>query len=823
MGIFGQIAATALTGGAAAPAVGAGLLRGAAKYTAPSLISAAGRAAAGVAAPAGKLASVAAMGLTEGAIYAGSDVIEKGLLPDSQLTIEQAATEIGLGGLFGGALGVGGFGAAKGLGKLLTKTTEGLETVATKIADGDPATIKLMFQNKSDIAALEKVSGGATEAIQSATPEMAQFILSNAGRITKMERGFPGLIDVLAKADPDTAELVIKDWGNLLKDPQRRIEVGNALLDATQSTYSRVEQAFGQFNREVRPEEAEALLSGPHTVDIPGGGSALEVVPREEAVGEGNRVVGYLNSKINEMRAKPDLFEGAYAKEAEQFRDGLIRTLTQEPSPPAIFQQLRMLRQQLDGDIPWNAETRGLAERKAISQFKELRTYVKNSITGKVWGQAGVRQGALDIAYTDYFTARKQLLSKLGEGTGTAKVIAPTKVNAWVNAMADMRGKVKTDAFTDFTDAATKLANEMETSGLQGAPQIRQEIQQAVAMAREIRDKATVTQIVKMLQGREILSSGPAVSTGRDLALAAARRIPGGIGTIIGAAADIPKKFRDPAKVVATIAFLDKLAKQASKRLDQSIEGLFNTTLIGAAGAKVGDEMEHFAHGGKVTAERYDDVADHIRHLSSGFDGLTTAISKQTGGLQNTAPAASNAANTFGAKAVQHLASRLPGQRPRLLLDRPFKPSATELAVYNRSHEVANGGPNVVLRHVARGTLHSDHLATSAALFPRFHEEAKTKVFERLAQHLSEGRKVPIRLREPLGMFLGNPLEWASTPQAILANQQSYLEASQPAPAIAPQPAQAKSSGKPRQVETHLSERSATASEGNQMRMGSKA
>jgi hypothetical protein len=109
----GVILPLALSGGAEAPAAGASLTSRIASKTAPALIARAGRAAghlvegAGLPGALGRLAPTAAMGATEGALYAGSELTEKALLGDPEITWEKAAAELGLAALFGGAMGVG--------------------------------------------------------------------------------------------------------------------------------------------------------------------------------------------------------------------------------------------------------------------------------------------------------------------------------------------------------------------------------------------------------------------------------------------------------------------------------------------------------------------------------------------------------------------------------------------------------------------------------------------------------------------------------------------------------------------------------------------
>jgi len=144
----------------------------------------------------------------------------------------------------------------------------------------------------------------------------------------------------------------------------------------------------------------------------------------------------------------------------------------------------------------------------------------------------------------------------------------------------------------------------------------------------------------------------------------------------------------------------------------------------------------------------------------------------------------------------------------------PFEPSSTELAEYNRAHEIAARGPTAVLEHLAAGTLDEQHIETSKAIYPRLHAYAQQVVTERLAEHLAKDEKVPMELREPLGLFLDSELTHASTGDAILSTQ-AVFAAPQPS-----QPAGQAAGGKPREVKTELADRASTGSQKTEMHLG---
>lgn len=826
-----------LAGAEAAAAGGEGLMAGvrtAAEYTAPSLIARAGRAAArateGVLPGAvGKILPALAAGATEGGLYAGADVTEKALLGDPQLTWEGAASELGLGALFGGALAGGADVGMKGLGKLITKATSGLESVASSIAKGDPAVVDLMFKAKGELSELEHVAPGATEAISTATPETAQFIVKNAERIKQLEGEFPGLTDVLSRATPATGKQILDNWGQLLKDPQARIDIGNSLTDAVNTAYTGVEDALRKVNSEVRPEEIERLTA--------------DVDP-----GRARTAFRNLHDKVDEMaktmRAEPDLYQQGPARELELITQGMRRDYFKDlvapgvvdpvafVQPPQLFTLLNRTKQLIDAQAKFG-KLIPPEWRRTADALKDLRGEFKRTLESKmVWGEAGERQAAFNQAQNAYFTARnaltngpsyQKLMQKVVTKTGAVEYEAnPRSVNSWINLMADGRGGAKSDSFASYLKAARNLSEEMEKSGYGGAADVRKMVDATAEQSNEIRQRGTITQLVKMLQGHEILSSGPAIPM-HGAMLSAAKMMPGATGHIVGHAGHMLgtitgtiSKARDPSVTVGVISALDKYAKRAATKLNAGAAAIFRSGAGGAAaGEAAGGAQQRFAHGGMVMPEKFTDVSAALRHYGGNLDALAGDVSRETSGLEQHAPSTTTHASAFAARLVQHLGSKLPDAGQQQFLDEPFEPSSTELAEYNRHHEVAVRGPIAVLEHVANGTLLPEHLETSQLLYPKLHAEAQQLVAERLAAHVTDKKPVPLHVREGIGMLLGTDLDHSSTGDAVLSAQSAYGS-----PAPLPAAVQPPAGGRARNVDVHTSQRLATGSQGNEIRMG---
>lgn len=280
----------------------------------------------------------------------------------------------------------------------------------------------------------------------------------------------------------------------------------------------------------------------------------------------------------------------------------------------------------------------------------------------------------------------------------------------------------------------------------------------------------------------------------------------GGVVTPHPAAKRAPDAAVEPAEATEAHQKLLDLSTKADKKLQLGVKVIFSDD--GPAAAIEG----HFAKGGLVTQEDYPDVATHLRDFGGNLDRLADAVSKETSGIADHAPGTASAAHAFAARVVGHLGSALAPEPQKRLLDPAFKPNSSDLQSFNRHFEVASHGPVATLHHLAKGTLHPDHLAASQLLFPKLHAHAQQLVAEKMAEHLGKEKHIKHRLRGPLGMFLGADLDHAHSPESLIAAQNTYAAAAAPAPA--PQ-----SQGRSRDVATHVSERSASPSQGNQQRL----
>jgi hypothetical protein len=804
-----------------------GLLARAAQYfTAPGLIEKAGQAAADAASGAeipgvlGKLAPIAASGAVQTGLYSGADVTERALLGDPDLTWQKAATQIGTATVLGGVLALGATGAAKGLAALAGKASDGLTSIGKLIAEGkDKTMVNLAIDASTKLAPLEAVSKGITDRIvATSTPDTLEWMAAHAPKIAEYEQEFPGLSEIFANQTPQVNQRILDDF-KLRFVPGERDAFEVAQAQMIGEAYSSSEAALKQANFTVRPEERAAIAS---------------LVPQDVALEEAQRIRGIISDKIDELNAKPEQYGTSVQPQLTRTMMALdrlqpsvsttynalgdaIHTPVPGADSGAVFDAINAAKQQVGRLAQFDMGAP--IPKPALAQMRQLYHPLRVGLEDtSVWGEAGSRQAAYNAAEKSYLDASKDLQQDLMAKRKATQTYQPklSKVQNWINyggetgtGFGRASSAMTSQHLWNYLDAAKNMAKQLEVTGLPEAPTLRlASIKEALQTQQK---RATVSYLIKSGQpGHEIISSGAPIPMGSKMMMEAATRIPGGVGDLIGLIHGTYEKVRSPSTIISVISAIRKAADKASKGVDRAINGVFGRS---ASSAAAGQNVEHFAEGGMVTPDNFNDISSRLGGYNGNLDHLAEDIAKQTGPLAQKAPATATAAAAFATRLVRHLGSKIPQPvRPHRLFDAPYSPSQSELDEYNRHHEIAMRGPEGVLDHLADGTLSPEHVETSQALYPKFHAETQQKVMDRLAEAVSKGEELPRHIRAGLSQFLDSDLESGQDGLSIAATQMLYQGMSTP-PSQAPQgqPAPQKRS---RNVSIDQGARTATASQG---------
>jgi hypothetical protein len=181
-----------------------------------------------------------------------------------------------------------------------------------------------------------------------------------------------------------------------------------------------------------------------------------------------------------------------------------------------------------------------------------------------------------------------------------------------------------------------------------------------------------------------------------------------------------------------------------------------------------------------LTASNYRTVAGRLKEQAGDLGRLADSASEQTRSLHEHSPEHGAAADGIIGRGTQHLASKLPPEGTPGPFSAPYRPSAAELAAFNRAAGVAEN-PASVLSHIANGTIHPDHVEALATIYPAIHKEMSLQIMDGLAALTAKGGTVPFKTRMGLALFLGGNVDPLLSPEAMRATQAMFAMANRDA------------------------------------------
>lgn len=791
-GVIAPLIAT--MGGSAAAEGGTLGLGSAAKLTAPALISDVGGAAArGVEALlpeattfAGKAGVSAAKGIAqgsaEGGLYGVGHVVHEDALGDPNLTAQSALNEIGMSALMGGGAGGVLGGAQTAIPSLVGKAKESIAGAfrkgedalgayygaAEKVTGTAPDVASLMMEHRVVIDGLDKMSPGIADEIANATPQMAKWTIDNGARLAEMEKAFPGTSRQLARTSPETADYLLANWQKIITDPQQRVGIAQNLAKGMQDVVDSTNALLKRVNTDLAPKEAEALLAG-HT------GETTQLAYA--------KLTDEIHGAIQKMRAEPELFSQGYARQLEAIRDGLVRDVEGSANPVKAFQRMRTLRQSLDEAIPYTKDmgALGLSERNALKVMKDLRGSVKGTLTDEaVFGQAAARQSALDDAQREWLSLMKRggdfnskFMRKSVGANGVSYDLKPTKLNTWLNQMADARGQDFADTWGRAMDAARKVTDEAEAS-YKAAPvgqfdrtALDKLVNRSAELTAEARQAATVTQVKNQLNPGMSWGSMPIAGPGADFMSKAAHMfLPGSVTSTIKGTVQLATSVP---RGVAALTALEKIGGHVAKQIDSGVKALVSGVRAGAPLATAA--ASRLGHSAEESIARIQQLANNPAMAQEHLVGLTADIHEH-------APNSAMAMQATSARAISFLASKVPPSAKLGPLGAKVKPSSQQQWAFDRYYNAVDK-PTSILQHAANGTLTSMDVEAVRTVFPALFQSMQTAAMTKVIDKKGD---VPYRSRLMLSMLFGADMDGTMKPESIQANQLAYQMPSQKGP-----------------------------------------
>lgn len=173
--------------------------------------------------------------------------------------------------------------------------------------------------------------------------------------------------------------------------------------------------------------------------------------------------------------------------------------------------------------------------------------------------------------------------------------------------------------------------------------------------------------------------------------------------------------------------------------------------------------------------EKYQKLPDTLMNLTQGQTGHYLPNHQQELTQSST-------------RAVQYLATLKPKTDPTAPLDKALKPSAEQIARYNRALDIANS-PAIVLEHIKNGTLQTSDMVDLKSMYPSLYNQFAKQLSNEMINKKHDLQQIPYKTRMGLSLFLGQPVDSTMTPMAI--------QSAQPQPKPMPQAPTGQPKGKP--------------------------
>lgn len=203
-----------------------------------------------------------------------------------------------------------------------------------------------------------------------------------------------------------------------------------------------------------------------------------------------------------------------------------------------------------------------------------------------------------------------------------------------------------------------------------------------------------------------------------------------------------------------TLLNVDKAQQKTEKALKNKIMEIFNKTKRPLVGKAVS----------KLVSSNFNEKADDIRenasnpvHLMKKFDDVA--------GMDLHAPQVTQGMKMAYMRGMQFLNSKLPPQATDFF-GKKEDPSSAQVEHFNRYYSIIQD-PMSALDQVKNGMIVPETTETLQNVYPKLFIHMK----QNLMDSITKQKTIPYQTRQSISMFLGEPMEKALVPQAILANQ----------------------------------------------------
>ncbi len=230
----------------------------------------------------------------------------------------------------------------------------------------------------------------------------------------------------------------------------------------------------------------------------------------------------------------------------------------------------------------------------------------------------------------------------------------------------------------------------------------------------------------------------------------------------------------DNPEKVALLAALERAAQDVQEQIETGAGNIVRGSVRGAQKAR-GETLPGvptaFAKSADAALKLYQKRVAALQLYEVNPLSFFETLTAQTLGWHDHAPESAQTLNALTARGVRHLTDNIPKMPQHIgLLDNPVEPSRVEVSNFNLRWEAADK-PLSILHQAAAGTLTPEAVATVEEMYPVLMQRIRQTVFQKIVE---APHPPPYRARLALSMLLKMPLDGSLSPNSIMATQARY-------------------------------------------------
>lgn len=733
---------------------------------------------------AAKIASHVIGGALEGSMYGASAPISEDALGDPSLTASKAFTQIGLGGLFGGA--IGGVSSALGIGaksllpKNLSEEAQSITGTGTSTLEGEATTTAkdpLKMQGTIDFGMQDEKILKQAEPLNPKNP-LSQNDLDFLKVELKKDRdmfqklGSPELPvnDPMATDKVYVGDTVRQGMKNLEVERQRLNQAADDALTNTMmpngAPLSMTKNQYGKmFNdaiSEVKASKEFGLPIGKKAVAkletwLDAGKDLPDQIPATDIrdILQNIRDEGKLYSRNEGL--KNDFVSKSLNKVQSNLDDYLKDNSSAYKAIQKEFKPFTNKYIELEDHLNWNKQTNDSnlvgdwVTNRIMKPFQSALPGTKGDADLIRWFSPYAGADLEKTAKTNFIYGKlnPDLASAGQKGSWGARVVEG--LGALKNPTAIPGQVLSGTAKIALTGELPDFITQMRAKGVQDLLLGKSSNPSAV--------NAILNKMSSLGQKGSALLDGP-------------------IGNLLVPAGVKLHQFIDQSESVdhadrklEVLMNLEKAQKKADAKIQASIKGIFKPQTTQ-------HEIMHdpfLKLSPKELGKHVNDLREHANELTNNPEMLINHLSQANKGMDG-APNVMASMNGTAIRALQFLSNKINIDMPegnKLPLDPQFPPSKSQLYSLTKTMNYINN-PWDVLKEVSSGRVSQEGKDVLLNVHPELYNDMKAQLMSELSLEQAKGKSIPMPKRLGISFFLGEPLDSTMTQSAIASSQATF-------------------------------------------------